>query len=171
MDLPVYWLKPYLVARALADGADLVVWLDTDAVVHDLSRRAEDLFIGPEIMIGAPDIPFWTSPFNAGVFFVKAAGGAGAALMARWSGLFEGTAWRRTPAAWICDGEWAGPDFEQGAFVAHLLAPLRASGELKLLDWEVLQSPLPTPDGRSFTLHMAGGFRANLPAYLDLIGA
>jgi hypothetical protein len=171
VDLPVYWLKPYLVRRALEDGADIVAWIDTDAVVHDLSRRVEDLFDGPEIMVAAPDNPFWASPFNAGVFFVKAAGGAGAELMARWSALFAGTAWTRTPTAWICQDEWAGPSYEQGAFAAHLLTPLQASGALKLVDWEVLQSPMPVPTGESFTLHMAGGFKANLPGYLELIGA
>lgn len=169
VDLPVYWLKPYLVGRALEDGADMVAWIDTDAVVHDLERRVEDLFDGPQVMVAAADNPFWASPFNAGVFFVRAADGAGAGLMARWSALFAGTGWRRTPTAWICDGEWAGADYEQGAFVAHLVEPLRASGELKLVDWQTLQSPVPV-DG-SFTLHMAGGFRANLPGYLELIGS
>jgi hypothetical protein len=168
VDLPIYWLKPYLVRRALEDGADLVAWLDTDAVVHDLDRRIEPLFAGPEIMVAAPDNPFWSAPFNAGVFFVRAAGGGGAALMARWSALFAGTAWTRTPTAWICQDEWAGPSYEQGAFVAHLLGPLGAAGDLRLVDWQVLQSPVPV-DG-AFTLHMAGGFRANLAPYLQTIG-
>lgn len=165
IDLPVYWLKPHLCRQFLNDGYDIVAWIDTDAVVHDLERRIEDLFAGPEVMLAAGDNPFWKSPFNAGVFFVK--GAEGAALMQRWSALFAGTAWRRTETAWICDDEWAGPSFEQGAFIQHLLPETAASGALRLIDWRVLQGPFPT-DG-AFTLHFAGGFKANLPAYLHLI--
>lgn len=167
VDLPVYWLNPLLVRRALDEGYDLVAWLDTDAVAHDHGRRIEDLFEGGEIMVAAGDNPFWTSRFNAGVFFVRNAAGTGAELMARWSALFEGTAWRRTETAWICEAEWSGPDFEQGAFVAHLLDGAVATGALRLADWQTLQAPFPV-DG-AFTLHFAGGFKANIPAYLHLV--
>lgn len=167
VDLPVYWQKPLLVGRALDEGYDIVAWIDTDAVFHDHDRRVEALFEGGEVMVGAGDNPFWTSRFNAGVFFVRAAAGAGAELMARWSALFEGTAWRRTDTAWICDAQWSGPDFEQGAFVAHLLGGMVASGALRLIDWRALQAPFPVEG--AFTLHFAGGFKANIPAYLHLI--
>lgn len=164
-DLPVYWQKPMLCRRALEAGHEAVLWLDTDAVIHDLDRRIEDLFEGSEVMVGAGDNPFWDAPFNAGVFAARGAAGAG--LMARWSELFAGTAWRRTETAWICEEAWAGPDFEQGAFNRHLLEPLTASGELRLAPWRTLQSPFPL-DG-AFALHFAGPFKANLPAYLQLI--
>jgi len=164
-DLPVYWQKPALCQRALESGYDAVLWLDTDAVVHDLDRPIEDLFEGGEAMVGAPDNPQWPQPFNAGVFAAR--GAAGAQIMRRWTDLFADTAWERTPTAWICRGEWAGPDFEQGAFNQQLLEPLRANGELRLADWRTLQSPFPV-DG-AFTLHFAGPFRANLQVYLSLI--
>lgn len=165
-DLPVYWQKPSLCRKVLESGYDLVAWLDTDAVVNDLERRIEDVFSGPEVMVAAPDNPFWSSPFNAGVFFARGAGGA--RVMGRWADLFAGTAWRRTETAWICEEDWAGPDFEQGAFALHLLDELARSGELKLLDWRTLQAPFPTAE--AFTLHFAGPFKANLPAYLQLSG-
>jgi hypothetical protein len=166
VDLPVYWLKPLLVARMLEQGYDIVAWVDTDAVFHDHGRRIEDLFENGEAMVAAGDNPFWRSAFNAGVFFVRGPGG-GLALMRRWSALFAGTAWRRTETAWICDAEWSGPDFEQGAFVQHLLPELIAAGTLRLIDWRALQAPFPIED--AFTLHFAGGFKANIPAYLHLI--
>jgi hypothetical protein len=167
IDLPVYWLKPHICGQMLAQGYDAVVWIDTDAVFHDLERRIETLFQGAVAMIGAGDNPFWKSVFNAGVFFVR--GEDGAALMRRWLELFAATAWTRTEAAWVCEGEWAGPDFEQGAFNHHLLDEAVASGQMRLLDWRVLQSPFPVQE--SFTLHFAGAFKANLPAYLHLIAS
>ena len=163
-DLPVYWQKPAMCRHVLQSGYDVVLWLDTDAVVHDLDRRIEDLFDGDERMVGAPDNPHWPQPFNAGVFAARGQGGA--EMMARWAALFEGTAWERTQTAWVCNGEWAGADFEQGAFNARLLTEVQASGALRIADWRVLQSPFPV-DG-AFTLHFAGPFRANLPVYLAL---
>lgn len=166
-DLPVYWQKPSLVGRVLQLGFERVLWLDTDAVVHDLDRPLDSLVEGGESLVGAPDNPFWTSPFNAGVFLATGPGAAD--VMQAWAGLFAGTAWRRTDTAWICEEEWAGPSFEQGAFNAHLLEPLAASGQLRLADWRLLQSPF--PHAGAFTLHFAGPFKANIPAYLQLIGA
>lgn len=165
-DLPVYWQKPSICRRLLEAGYDKVLWLDTDAVVHDPDRRIEDVFQGDEVMVGAGDNPYWTSPFNAGVFLVRGSGGQD--VMARWAGLFPAERWTRTESAWTCEEEWAGPAYEQGAFNAGLLPELTASGALKLVDWRTLQSPFPI-DG-AFALHFAGPFKANLPAYLSLIG-
>jgi hypothetical protein len=164
-DLPVYWMKPHLVAQLLEQGYDAVAWLDTDAVVHDLDRRLEPFLKGGEAMVAAADNPYWPSPFNAGVFFVQ--GAAGLDLMRAWSALFAKTAWRREATAWVCDEEWAGSAFEQGAFVEHLLDETLTAGPVRLLDWRPLQAPFPIPE--SFTLHFAGEFKRNLPAYLDLI--
>lgn len=163
-DLPVYWQKPALCREFLTRGSDVVAWLDTDAVLHDHDRRIENLFLGDEAMVGAGDNPYWDTPFNAGVFFAR--GPEGAEIMARWAALFAGTAWRRTETAWICEDEWAGPSYEQGAFNLHLMKPLQQAGRLRLADWSELQSPFPNP--RAFTLHFPGPFRVNLPAYLGL---
>lgn len=165
VDMPVYWLKPHLAAQYLEAGYDAVAWMDTDAVFHGLDRRIEPLLSTGEAMIAAGDNPFWTSPFNAGVFFVQ--GPDGLALMRRWSALFAQTGWRRAEDAWICDDAWPGASFEQGAFVEHLLDDALAAGQVRLLDWRVLQAPFPVEGG--FTLHFAGAFKRNLPAYLDLI--
>lgn len=166
-DLPVYWQKVAMARRLMEAGYDAALWLDTDAVVHDLDRPLDALFEADEAMVAAGDNPFWSSPFNAGVFAVRAADGHGLSLTGRWLDLFRGTRWTRTPTAWECQEEWAGPDFEQGAFVAHLLADATASGELRLADWRLLQSPFPVEG--AFALHFAGPFKANLPAYVQLI--
>lgn len=166
-DLPVYWLKPHFIRQRLEAGDDIVVWIDTDAVVHDLDRRVESLIEGGETMVAAPDNPLWGSPFNAGVMIVTAKGGI--ALMDRWLALFAGTAWTRTPTAWVCDDEWAGPSYEQGALTLHLLPELTASGQVRLIDWRILQSPFPVEG--TFTLHFAGVFRPNIPVYLQTVSA
>ncbi len=165
VDLPVYWQKVYLCRQVLAAGYDIAIWADTDAVFHDFGRGVESLFQRDEVMVGAPDNPYWEAPFNAGVFAVRGTGGI--ALMDRWLGLFHATAWTRTETAWVCAGEWGGIDFEQGAFNAHLFDEAVVSGALSLVDWRVLQSPFPVPG--ALTLHFAGEFKRNLPAYLQSI--
>lgn len=165
-DLPTYWQKPSICHRFLQGGYDLVVWLDTDAVVHDLDVAVETLFEGSEVMVAAGDNPLWAAPFNAGVFAVKAADG-GLELMARWMALFAGTSWTRTETAWVCQDEWAGPSYEQGAFNLHLLERSKASGALRLIDWRRLQSPFPVPE--AFTLHFPGPFKPNIPVYLSTL--
>ena len=162
-DLPAYWQKPSLLKRFMDGGYDHVAWLDTDAVVHDLDRRIEGLFAGREAMVAAGDNPFWDAPFNAGVVFARRETGGGE-LMGRWAALFPKAAWTRTEAAWVCREEWAGTSFEQGAFNTHLLETERDTGGLRLADWSELQSPFPL--AQSFTLHFAGPFKANLPAYV-----
>jgi hypothetical protein len=71
VDLPVYWQKVYLCRQVLAAGYDIAIWADTDAVFHDFGRGVESLFQGDEVMVGAPDNPYWDAPFNAGVFAVR----------------------------------------------------------------------------------------------------
>lgn len=166
-DLPIYWQKPAICRRFFELGYDLVLWLDTDAVIHDLDRRLEDVFAGPETVFAAGDNPHWSSPFNAGVFCVKGAGGLD--LLTRWTAAFPAERWTRTETAWICREEWAGPAFEQGAFVEQLLPELSARGQVKLMDWRVLQAPFPVEG--AFTLHFPGPFRVNLVPYLTAIGA
>lgn len=167
VDLPPYWLKPVLCQRALERGYDAALWLDSDAVVHDLDARIESLIAGDEAMVAASDIPTWESPFNAGVFLAR--GPRGAEILQRWAGLFEPDRWARRDGAWACDETWAGDAFEQGAFVRSLQPELVASGALRMVDWRRLQSPLPLP--QSFTLHFPRMYAINMPVYAAHLAA
>jgi hypothetical protein len=138
------------------------MWIDSDAVVHDLDGAIETLFAGDEAMVAAGDNPAWSSPFNAGVFLVR--GRRGAEIMQAWSALFDKARWTKGPDGWSCEGEWAGDAYEQGAFVARLAGELTSSGDLSLVDWRRLQSPIPLP--QSFTLHFPRLYAINIPIYV-----
>lgn len=161
-ELPPYWAKVALVLRYLEQGFDIVLWLDSDAVIHDFSRGVESLFAHGATFVYAPDCPKWGGVFNAGVF---AATSAAEPMIREWLSRYRARDWRRKGGRWLSKGPWAGETYEQGAFVAFVMP--KYSERLHCLDWKVLQSPFPLPE--SFTLHFAGGFLSNAMIYLSAL--
>ncbi|PZP48762.1 MAG: hypothetical protein DI595_15135 [Agrobacterium fabrum] len=162
MDIPPFWAKPHVVMFYLKSGYDIVLWLDTDAVVHDLAMPVTRFFVGDEVFIYASDNPVWRSPFNAGVFICK--GIVALDLMLEWAALYQPDQWEKHENDWRCrDARWAGPAYEQGSFAIKILPKYGQSGLFKQLPWEVLQSPFPVDN--SFTLHFAERFKANIRVY------
>ncbi|MDM9626476.1 hypothetical protein QTL95_11250 [Rhizobium sp. S152] len=162
MDIPPFWAKPHIAKHYLNAGYDAVLWLDTDAVVHDIDMPVDRFFSNDEVFVYSSDNPVWRSPFNAGVFMCR--GQRGLELMTEWAALYPPDLWEKTGQQWICrDPRWAGPAYEQGSFVTHMLPKYALSGLLKRLPWEVLQAPFPMKG--SFTLHFAGQFKPNIGVY------
>ena len=120
------------------------------------------------VVAGEGDIyNFNLSPFNAGVWVV-ANTRAGRALMARWCAIWTDTAskyWHRDPTgkhtgqddlSWRCTQpderphaaagatrqcDFSKEHYEQGAFVQHMLGNARYARSIRLVPWQVLQSP------------------------------
>ena len=167
-DLPPHWLKVHLIDRLLREGFDMVAWLDTDAVVHDPRLSIPALFEGEAAFVFAGEPPIWAkpSPFNAGVFFCK--GDAARALISAWLALYPAPLWKKQDGEWNHrDHVWAGPAYEQGAFVEQLLPRHAADPALRALSWRRLQSPFPLPE--SLTLHFPNVLRPNAMVYLTLL--
>lgn len=163
LDLPVFWIKPFLLAHFLHTTYDTILWLDTDAVVHDIDRRIEDFFVGDEGLVYSQDLPVWPAPFNAGVFACRK---HALPLFQEWCGLFPQDQWMKDEhGKWQClHEEWAGPAYEQGAFSQIILPKYKDGPLLREVSWKVLQNPFPTPE--SFTLHFMATFKVNVPIYL-----
>ncbi|WP_277185841.1 hypothetical protein [Caballeronia sp. BR00000012568055] len=163
LDIPMFWVKPFLVADLLATRYDTVLWLDTDAVVHNLTRTVESLFTDAAAMVFSPDNPLWQSTFNAGVF---ACNKPALPILREWCDRYPKEQWLKNERGeWKCLHEqWAGPAFEQGAFVESILPKYAETGLLKSLPWTTLQSPLPTED--AFSLHFSAYFKWNIELYL-----
>jgi hypothetical protein len=162
MDIPPFWAKTQIVLFYLRSGYDAVLWLDTDAVVHDLSIPFTRFFSEDAAFVFSPDNPVWRSPFNAGVFMCK--GPHALKIMEEWAALYNPSQWEKVGQEWRCrDPRWAGPEYEQGSFAIHLLPKYAESGLLKILGWDILQSPFPLQN--AFTLHFAGYFKTNIAVY------
>jgi hypothetical protein len=170
MKLPPFWMKPFIVRDLLTSSYDTVLWLDTDAVIHDMNRSIDSLFDNTAAMVFSPDLPVWNAPFNAGVFACKK---TALPILDDWCALFRREIWEdENGEPEFQGGEYAGRDFEQGAFSHDILPKYRDSGLLLCLPWTRLQSPIPTED--SFTLHFMANYRFNIPIYqasrMDLEG-
>jgi hypothetical protein len=161
--LPPVWVKPFLVRDLLREGFDTVVWIDSDAVVHDFSRRLESLFAQSKAFVYASDPPPWVSPFNAGVFACKT---EALPILDCWCASFQARLWSRNDdGAWRwLKGEWAGRAFEQGAFVESVLPKFAGKGLMQCVPWQWLQSPKPLRE--SFALHFPITYRPNVNVYL-----
>lgn len=156
--MPPYWQKVQLVSEAL-QRYECVLWIDSDAVVHDTSRAIPE-FDGD--MAIAPDIAIWNSPFNAGVFIVKH---TAVDIIDRWLALYNPTSWTRDASTgkWTTAGEWANSmAYEQGAFSQDVLPLYRK--RITVISPKVMQSPLPLPE--SWTLHFPTIFRNNMIVYI-----
>lgn len=162
LNVPPYWAKVFAVLDAINRGFDIVLWLDSDAVVHDFEKTVESFFEGPEVFIYSSDCGIWPEFFNAGIFFVKK---EAKRVVEEWAGLYDESLWVKEPEWWRhCQGRWAGEAFEQGTFTEHIIP--KYENVLKKIDWQTIQSPYPTD--KSFIVHFAGKFRENAIMYVHL---
>lgn len=166
IDIPPYWVKCMLVYQLLNQGFEVVMWMDTDAVVHNLEIRIEEMIEPSRAMAFSGDTPQWQGRFNAGVFICQ--GPQGKTLMREWISLYPANLWSKIDGNWVCkDEEWAGRAYEQGAFIHSIIPRFLDSGLLQTHPWETLQSPYPLAE--SFTLHFSRGFTLNTTIYLNQI--
>jgi hypothetical protein len=162
-DVPPYWNKVYLVDKYLSEF-EIVAWLDSDAVIHDLTMPIESLFATNEAFVFSNALPVWgfDFPFCAGVFFCK--GQFGREIVREWGSLYPAHFWEKRGTQWLCkDSRWAGPAYEQGVFIDEIYPKYRSNPAFKQLSWKKLQNPYPLKD--AFTLHFPVQFRVNCLLY------
>ncbi len=171
--LPPYWIKVAAVRDLLATGKYAgVCWIDTDAVFVNHAQSIDAFFgNGSSAFLFAPDPPLWSGKFNAGVWFVRN-NATGLAIMNDWMASWEAVAndWSKNgDGTWVCKTAWAGPSYEQGAFVNTILAapPERYGGvqAIQSVPYEYLQS-IDAKKSNAFTLHFAGHQKTQIPAFL-----
>ena len=138
MSAPPFWMKVIMTRQALLEGVRglacaRVLWLDRDAVVTE----PEATFAYPAAMTVGHEAHqrctrrgcrgSYSSTINAGIFVVQNSV-VGQAIVEYWVALYgqarsrwqtNGTGSQRM---WRCAGcEWAGPQYEQGAFAEKVL--------------------------------------------------
>ncbi len=152
-DIPPYWQKVKLAQDILNRNQHKgVLWLDTDAVIHDIHRPLDSFLVDGKHFYYSPDSPKWSSNFNAGVWLVLATEN-GKNIVQDWMSEYNEKAWKKEKGGWKSNGIWAGETYEQGSFSNKILPKYKES--MQELPWQVFQSD--TPQDTSFTLHFAGG--------------
>jgi hypothetical protein len=163
-DVPPYWAKVFQAQRLLPEYAG-VLWLDTDACVHDASVRLEELVEEGKSFYLSPDNAAWRSPFNAGVWLVLNTAD-GRQIMRDWLQCYDASAWRLTDR-WVTSGRWAGPAYEQGSFCKHVLRKHKRC--IRKFEWPFFQSTMQALGSKqaTFTVHFPRKYGKEAAAYLE----
>ena len=124
-NLPPYWRK-VAIAKDLLE-TDLykgIMWLDTDAVIFNMDISLDSVGDTAKHFFKATNSA-GNKIFNAGVWTVKNTK-QGKAIMKKWLELYDPSKWKHVGKNWSTEGEWAGDDYEQGAF-AYRIVPLHGA--------------------------------------------
>jgi hypothetical protein len=161
-DLPPWWRKVEIVRTLLESGKyEGVMWLDTDAAVHDCNSRIEDFLIEGKSFYYSSDPPIWDSEFNAGVWIVVN-DPKGRAIMKKWMASYSPKDWTKKGNKWETSGGWAGSTYEQGSFKKYIRPKFKKF--IHKFPWELIQSH--NPNSNTFIVHFSGDYsKTHLPKY------
>ena len=117
-----YWRKVFLVNDILKTNMfDGVLWLDTDATMFNMDTDLNHLVEEGKHMYKSADVTPDNKKFCAGVWFVLNTP-IGKEIISNWARAYPRGTWSRDPGGrWSTSGEWAGPNYEQGAFIKKIL--------------------------------------------------
>lgn len=171
--VPTYWAKTFAM-RDLLPYYEGLVWMDSDAAVYDHTISFQQFFDRylDSSFIGCPDPPQWGSPFMAGVFMVRN-DEHGREIMEAWCNTFEEVRdkWVKRNGIWSCNCRWAGPDYEQGAFV-KIMKDARYRSHINMLPWHTFHEfrfPVTIPG--TFAVHFASDNKRNMGPFADAFEA
>ena len=143
-EIPPYWIKVMLMNQYIHSGEyEGVLWIDTDACIHDKTIRIEDIVLGKKSFYMSPGKPVWNTQntkylFNAGVFLVLHTS-AGKDIMNEWMNSYNEKKWYKNDVnQWLTSGEWAGETYEQGCFSTHIMP--KYINDIHAYDWKFFQS-------------------------------
>ena len=140
-DMPVYWIKVKLAKDLLETNKYKgVLWIDTDAVIHNFDRPIDDICIENKSMYICPDRRPGSKAFNAGVWLILSDTN-GKQIMNEWMSLYYNIKhnWKIINGKYSTKEKYAGDAYEQGAFIKHILTNLVLNQYIKVIDVYVFQ--------------------------------
>ncbi len=171
--VPPYWAKIFA-CRDILNKKDKnnnyiydgILWLDTDAVVHNQNVLLHT--VSNKDFFCSPDPPLWNGKLNAGVFGLKNST-YGRKICDYWLELYDNikSEWRKENNKWISSGGWAGDTYEQGSFVDNILENNKYKNHIDILPYTRLQGIDVNKEQDVFVLHFSGSRNKELNDYLD----
>lgn len=168
-DRPPYWRKVFALAELMAahrHEVEFALWLDSDALFAQYDT------MGPlDVPARWPGFAMWLSPdapprygapFCAGVFLLRN-DRLGRRLVRTWRGMYRPDRWSRDDGGrWTCAGGFAGPDYEQGAFIDRILRAPAWAPHLCVLPYHVFNAvDCAHLHGDTVTVHLAGAYKTD----------
>jgi hypothetical protein len=124
--VPPYWGKIFELQKIMNEHPDVdyIMWLDSDAFFINYDDEKFQRFLQayePYSMIFTTDMPpIQNDAFNAGSFLIKNDEN-GRNLVKKWTSHYRPDKWQYKNEKWATESIWAGEDYEQGAFVKHII--------------------------------------------------
>jgi len=165
MDIPMYWIKVFLL-KELIGQYKAIMWMDTDAVIHNFEAKIEWFGRYNKSMILTPDMPPYQSPFCAGVFIIRN-DHYGVKILNEWTEIYKDVQkyWTNIGTHWHCNDVWAGPAYEQGSFVS-IMQKYREN--IESISYHILQAPSDEHIQKTtFSMHFAGVNKKHIGTYLQ----
>ena len=173
---PPYWWKVAMVYDVMKrSDYDYVMWIDSDACVHDHEVRMERVCPENMIFVMSSDIDIYKLPekinftgeFNAGVWIVRN-NNKGKRFMKDWLNMYQSDRWYRKGDEWTCKYHvlpcmWAGTYYEQGSCY-DLMHSSKYSPYILQLHYNILQG-YRNPNEYSYTIHFCGDSKKYIKQY------
>jgi hypothetical protein len=168
--MPPYWQKIYELDKCMTDNPKIqyVMWLDSDAFLVNFSRSKMQAFFDKYkdySVIISRDMPPWEDgEFNAGSFLVKN-DEMGKTIVKDWMSKYNSDHWKYENSKWTTETAWAGEDYEQGAFVKHILNNSTYKNHIMQLPYHILNNNTCNSNlDENISVHLAAKFKedANL---------
>jgi hypothetical protein len=145
---PPYWGKISKIRDILNEinskNIDYVFWVDSDAFFVNFSKDRLFSFLEKHNnydFICTHDMPPWSTDFNAGVFIVKNSDN-GRKIIDKWLSYYHPNVWKYDESSkkWLTDAQWAGVEYEQGAFSSYILKDEELSKHILRLPYYYLNN-------------------------------
>jgi len=146
-----------------------ILWIDTDACVHNFDIRLEDILIPNKHFYKSSDHILRPASFNAGVFLVLNTE-IGKKLMLDWLNTYDKNNWEKINNKWVSKCKWAGYCYEQGSFIKNISK--KYNKYIYDLNWYFFQSNYYTIYEKKciFIVHFSGNnFKNQIPKYLKFL--
>jgi hypothetical protein len=164
-DVAVYWSKVFELDRIMNSrkDIDMIMWLDSDAFFAQFQTMNPFMLVKmhPKYVIWiSPDAPpKYHAPFCAGAFLIKN-DTEGRKLIRYWRDLYNKDRWVLKDGRWSTIGDFAGPDYEQGAFIDYMLKNDSWKNRICTLPYYVFNEvECEFPNPLTISIHLAGHYK------------
>jgi hypothetical protein len=165
-DIPPYWRKVSLVKELLPKYKG-ILWIDTDAVIFDLSKTLDSITTSRHSMFISRDN--WRATkdhFNAGVWLIKNTPEMNT-LMSDWEDLYSEKDWlKNSGGKWHTTGKWSNITYEQGSFIKNIL--IKYKKYIKWLPCNILQGAIEDIHTlrKPFIIHFMATLKEYIPGFI-----
>ena len=165
-DVPPYWYKVFDLHKLMLEkpNVDTFMWMDSDTCFVDFIEKTPFSLIqnNPDFnMWISKDSPRWVGEFNAGAFLIRN-NDVGSKIMAVWKSYYNPSFWEKSNNKWVSSGTWAGPTYEQGAFIEHII-PLKEEYKINQMPYYIFnENDCSSPNKDAIVYHFAAEYKIEL---------